>query len=105
LTWSAAETVTRGKHGSLDTGVARQVFQANAAKLPQYVGSETQNGYTLVRIDSIKEGEEINDEKRARYMRQLRQLTGEEMFQAYMSEAKRLATIRINLPETSTTQP
>lgn len=106
LNWSAAETVTRGKHGSLEAGLARQVFQANAAKLPQYVGSEVaQNGYMLVRIDAVKEGEEINDEKRARYASQLRQLTGDEMFQAYLAEAKRQATINMNLPETPTTQP
>lgn len=106
LKWNAAETVTRGKHGSLDAGLARQVFQANAAKLPQYVGAEVaRNGYMLVRIDAIKEGEAINDEKRAHYAQQLRQLTGEEMLHAYLAEAKRQATIKINLPETPTTQP
>src|SRR3989338_782371 len=98
LNWNAAETITQGKHGSLDAGLARLVFQANAAKLPQYVGAEVaQNGYMLVRIDAIKEGEEINDEKRARYAQQLRKLTGEEMFQAYLTEAKRQAVIEINL--------
>ncbi|MDO8262418.1 MAG: SurA N-terminal domain-containing protein [Gallionella sp.] len=106
LNWNAAETVTRGKHGSLDAELARQVFQANAAKLPQYVGAEVaQNGYMLVRIDAVKEGEEINDVKRARYAKQMRQLTGEEMFLAYLSDAKRQAAIEINLPETATTQP
>ncbi|OGS94182.1 MAG: peptidylprolyl isomerase [Gallionellales bacterium RIFCSPLOWO2_12_FULL_57_18] len=106
LNWNAAETITQGKHGSLDAGLARQVFQANAAKLPQYVGAEVaQNGYMLVRIDAIKEVDEINDEKRASYAQQLRKLTGEEMFQAYLTEAKRQAVIEINLPETATIQP
>jgi len=106
LNWSAAETVTRGKHGSLDVELARQVFQANTAGLPQYVGAEmAQNGYMLVRVDAIKEGEAINDVKRARYAQQLRQLTGEEMFQAFLSDAKRQATIEIKLPETATSQP
>jgi len=106
LNWSAAETVTRAKYGSLDAGLARLVFQANAAKLPQYVGAEAvQNGYRLVRIDAVKEGEAINDAKRARYAQQLRQLVGEEMFQAYLSDAKKLAAIEINLPETAALQP
>lgn len=105
LNWKAAETVTRGKHGSLDTGLARQVFQANTATLPQYVAEAAQDGYMLVRIDAIKEGEEINDEKRARYAQQLRQMTGEEMFQAFLSEAKRQAVIEIKLPETASPQP
>jgi len=82
------------------TGLARQIFQANAARLPQYVGAEdAQNGYVLVRIDAVKEGGAINDAIRARYAQQLRQLTGEEMFQAYLSDAKQQATIKVNLPE------
>ena len=106
IKWNAAETITRGKHGSLDPVLARQVFQANAAKLPQYVGAETaSNGYMLVRIDAIKEGGEANDAKRANYVQQMRQLTGEEMFQAYLSDVKRRATIEINLPKTAAAQP
>jgi tRNA A22 N-methylase len=78
----------------------RQIFQANAAKLPQFVGAEdAQNGYVLVRIDAVKEGAAIDDAKRARYAQQLRQLTGEEMSHAYQADAKQQATIKVNLPE------
>lgn len=106
LNWGAAETVTRSKQGSLDAGLVRQVFQANAAKLPQYAGAEAGlNGYRLVRIDAVKEGEEINEAKRVQYAQQLRQLTGEEMFKAYLAEAKRKADIEINLPGTVPAQP
>ncbi len=100
LSWGAAQSVTRAQHGSLDIGLIRQIFQANAAKLPQFVGAEVaQNGYVLVRIDAVKEGEAINDVKRARYAQQLRQLTGEEMSHAYQADAKQQATIKVNLPE------
>jgi peptidyl-prolyl cis-trans isomerase D len=100
LSWGAPQAVTRLKHGSLDTGLVRQVFQANTARLPQYVGAEDPlNGYVLVRIDAVKEGEPINDAKRSEYAQQLRQLTGEEIFQAYISNEKKLATIKIDLPE------
>ena len=100
LSWGTPQAVTRLKHGSLDTGLVRQVFQVNTAKLPQYVGAEdAQNGYVLVRIDAVKEGEPINDAKRSEYAQQLRQLTGEEIFQAYISNEKKLATINIDLPE------
>ena len=106
LSWSAAQSVTRAKHGSLDMGLVRQIFQANTAKLPQYIGTElTQSGYMLVRIDAVKEGEAINDAKRARYAQQLRQLTGEEMFSAYLADASQHAKIKINLPETVPAQP
>ncbi len=99
LIWGAVQSITRAQHGSLDAGLVRQIFQASAAKLPQYVGTEDpQNGYVLVRIDSIREGEPANDIKRARYAQQLRQMTGEEMFRAYMSDARQQATVKLNLP-------
>lgn len=100
LSWGAAQSLTRAQHGSLDAGLVRQIFQANAAKLPQFVGAEdSQNGYMLVRIDAVTEGAVIDDAKRARYAQQLRQLTGEEIAHAYMADAKRQATIKVNLPE------
>ena len=106
LSWGAPQSVTRLKHGSLDTGLVWQIFQANAAKLPQYAGMEdAQNGYMLVRIDAVKEGNAIDDAKRAQYAQQLRQLTGEELFQAYLADAKQQAAIKVNLPEKVTEQP
>jgi peptidyl-prolyl cis-trans isomerase D len=106
LSWGATENVTRAKHGSMDIGLVRQIFQANTAKLPQFVGAEqAQNGFVLVRIDDVKEGEVVNDAKLARYAQQLRQLTGEEMSRAYLADAKRQATIKVNLSEAVTAQP
>ena len=106
LSWGADQNVTRAKHGSLDMGLVRQIFQANTAKLPQFVGAEqAQNGFVLVRIDDVKEGDAVNDAKLASYAQQLRQLTGEEMFRAYLADAKRQATIKVNLSEAATAQP
>ncbi|MGB8077026.1 MAG: SurA N-terminal domain-containing protein, partial [Gallionella sp.] len=99
LKWGAVQTVTRAQHGALDMALVRQIFQADAAKLPQYVGAaDPQNGYTLVRIDAVKDGGAIDDEKRARYAQQLRQLTGDEMFHAFLADARQNATIKLNLP-------
>ena len=106
LSWASPQTITRGQHGSLDAGLVRQVFQADVAKLPQYIGVETaQNGYVIARIDAVKEGEAISDAKRASYSQQLRQLTGEEMSHAYLSNAKQQASIKVNLPEVAKVQP
>ena len=100
LAWGAVQSVTRLKPGALDAGLARQVFQANTDSLPQYVGAEdAQQGYVLVRIDAVKESGEISDANRVRYIQQLRQLTGEEMFQAYLANAKQQASISVNLPD------
>jgi peptidyl-prolyl cis-trans isomerase D len=102
LSWGAAQNVTRAKHGTLDMGLVRRIFQADKARLPQYVGAEdAQNGFVLVRIDEVKEGDPVDDAKLARYTQQLRQLTGEELSFDYLADAKRLATIKVNLPETA----
>jgi peptidyl-prolyl cis-trans isomerase D len=106
LSWGATQDVTRAKHGSLDMGLVRQIFQANPAKLPQFVGAEqAQNGFVLVRVDAVKAGDAIDDAKRARYAQQLRQLTGEEMSHDYLADAKQQATIKVNLSGTATAQP
>ncbi|OGS90994.1 MAG: peptidylprolyl isomerase [Gallionellales bacterium GWA2_60_18] len=106
LSWEAAQSITRARHGSLDAEVVRLIFQADAASLPQYVGAEmAQLGYMLVRIDAVKEADAINGTKRAGYMQQLRQLTGEEMFQAYLKDAKQQAKISVSLPEKAVAQP
>jgi peptidyl-prolyl cis-trans isomerase D len=102
LNWSAAQTISHAQHGELDVALVRQIFQANGAKLPQYVGAESkQNGYVVVRVDSVKAAEKPDDVKRGRYAQQLRQMVGEEMFQAYLNDAKGQAKIKLNLPETA----
>lgn len=102
VNWIAAETITRAQHGLLDKELVQKIFQANAAKLPQFVGAESaQNGYVLVRVDAVKDAEKPNDAKHARYAQQLRQMIGEEILQAYLSDAKQQATIEVTLPETA----
>jgi peptidyl-prolyl cis-trans isomerase D len=106
LSWEAAQSITRAKHGSLDLGLVRKIFQADSTRLPQYIGMESaQDGYTLVRIDAVKDGGAISDAKRAGYAQQLRQLTGEEMFRAYLADASQQAKIKVNLPEATPAQP
>jgi peptidyl-prolyl cis-trans isomerase D len=105
LSWGAGQNITRAKHGTLDIGLVRQIFQANTAKFPQYVGAEdAQNGFLLVRIDDVKDGEPVDDAKLARYEQQLRQLTGEELSFAYLADAKQQAKIKVNLSQAATAQ-
>lgn len=106
LNWLAPQTVTRAQHGSLDVALVRQIFQINSAKLPGYVGIEVpQSGYQLVRIDAIKESPAPNEEKLNGYAQQLRKMQGDELFQAYLADAKKQATIKITLPEVVELKP
>ena len=94
LEWKPAQTITRAQHTGLSSELVRQVFQADAAKLPAYAGAENaQGGYTLVRLDAVKEITAIDDTKRVGYMQQLRQLTGDELSRAYLADARKNAKI------------
>ncbi|MDD5179793.1 MAG: SurA N-terminal domain-containing protein [Gallionellaceae bacterium] len=94
LEWKAVQTVTRMQHAGHNNELTRQVFQADAARLPAYVGAENaQGGYSLVRVDAVKEPAAIDDAKHANYVQQLRQVTGEELFRAYLADAKAHADI------------
>jgi len=106
LNWSVAQTITHAQHGALDVAMVRQIFQANKSNLPQYVGAESQqDGFVLIRVDGIKEGEKPDEVKLARYVQQLRQMTGDELFQAYLADARLKAEIKLNLPKTAADKP
>ena len=101
LVWGTTQSVTRAKHGTLDEALARQVFQVDTAQLPQYVGAESKQsgGYTIVRVDAVKEGDAIDDKRYAQYTQQLRKLTGEEMFRAYLEDTKQQVAVKVNMPD------
>lgn len=94
VVWQPVQSLTRSQRAGLDGELVKLVFQANTAKLPAYVGVQTaQGGYALARIDSVKEVEGIDEGKRNRYLQQIRQITGEELLQAYLADAKKHADI------------
>jgi peptidyl-prolyl cis-trans isomerase D len=94
MNWTVPVAITRDQRAGLDINLVRQVFQAKVNVLPAYVGLENaQNGYTLVRVDAVKESSAIDDNKRTHYMQQLRQITGDEIFRAYLVDAKKHADV------------
>jgi peptidyl-prolyl cis-trans isomerase D len=94
VVWQPVQSLTRSQRAGLDGELVKQVFMANTAKLPAYVGLQTaQGGFALARIDSVKDVEEIDEGKRNRYLQQIRQITGEELLQAYLADAKKHADI------------
>ncbi|MFA5826457.1 MAG: peptidylprolyl isomerase, partial [Gallionellaceae bacterium] len=94
VVWQPVQTITRAQHAGVDNELAKLIFKASAAKLPAYVGVQTaQNGFALARIDAVKDVAMIDEGKRSRYLQQIRQVTGEELLQAYLAEAKKHADI------------
>ena len=97
LVWKKGQSITRAKHDGLDAELARMVVRAGAGKLPVYVGAaNAQGGYAIARIDEVKEVGAIDDAKRSRYVQQLRQLTGEELLQDYLADARKHASISVD---------
>jgi len=98
LEWKSSKTFTRSQRAEEDSELVSKVFQLKVDKLPAYVGVESeQGGYVLARVEAVMEGAVIDDVKRARYMQQLRQLTGDELFQAYLTDIKKHADISIKV--------
>ena len=96
IQWKPSQMVSRSQHASLDNEFTRLIFKADVKKLPAYIGMEnSQGGYMLARIDSVKDIASIDESKRSRYLQQLRQMTGEELLQAYIADAKSHASIKI----------
>lgn len=94
LTWKPVQTITRSQHAGIDNDLTRKIFQAGATKFPTYVGMDNAQGaYVFARIDSVKDIDKIDDAKRTRYMQQLSQMTGEELLQSYLADARKHASI------------
>ena len=95
VAWKAAEVATRNQRSGIDPALLQAVFRADVSKLPAYVGVNSSSGYVLARIDAVKDDASIDDSKLARYEQQIRQLTGDALLMAYMSDAKKRANISI----------
>lgn len=92
--WKTSPAITREQHAGLERELVRQVFQADVSKLPAYAGAENARGdFVLARVESVKETDTIDDAKRATYMQQMRQLTGDELFRAYLEDTRKQADI------------
>lgn len=92
--WKALPPITREKYAGIDRELARQVFQVDTSKLPAYIGAENSQGnFVLARVESVKEVDAIDNSKRAAYLEQIRQLTGNELFRAYLTDARKHAEI------------
>lgn len=98
LVWMPSQTVSHTQRGSFDAEMIRLIFQSDSTKLPQYAGAEVPDGgFMIVRVDSIKNADKPDDAKLTRYMQQFRKMTGDELFSAYISDAKKSASIRTKL--------
>ena len=94
--WSAPQLVGRADAKGLNEAVLRQAFRADATKVPAYSGTDTANGYTLIRVSRVVEPEKIDPERRKQVAEAIRQLRGQEAMLAYVESLKRKDPVRIS---------
>lgn len=96
LNWQPSKWLSRSQPNGLNGEIVRAVFKANGAKLPVFIGQQSeQEGYTLVRIDEVKEVATIDAEKRARYLQQLQQMTGDELLRTHALDVRQNSDISV----------
>ncbi len=105
LAWSPVRSLQRLAAASLPPEAARPVFQADAGKLPAYVGAALPNGgYALYRISAVRPGEE-DAARRQALAQQYARAVAEEEFTGWMSALRERFPVIINSAALEPKQP
>lgn len=97
ISWSAPALVSLDKPGDVQPQAARDVFGADPGKLPAFVGTSLPDGrFVIYRVSRIIEAPEPTPEQRKELAEQLRQITAQQQFEAYMQAVKASAGVQID---------
>lgn len=96
ITWSAPQQLSRQQPQGLGEASIRQIFKADVARLPVYIGLENPTGgYTLFKISRVAEAGAIDDAKRRAFTQQLRQFVGQEEFSAFVASLRKKSEVKV----------
>jgi peptidyl-prolyl cis-trans isomerase D len=94
LTWSAPRMLSRRDAKGTPPDLVRQVFGADASKLPAYVGvPSSDGGYVLMRISKVSEAEA--SEKAPDMAQRIGATLGTSQYQAYVESLRSRADIEV----------
>ena len=94
--WGAAKTVSRESPQGLPAPEIEALFKADVAKLPAYAGVQnSQGGYVLIRVVRVIDGQALDAAKRKELGERIRQVLGQEQFQAYIESLKLKADVKL----------
>ncbi|MFO1318780.1 MAG: SurA N-terminal domain-containing protein [Burkholderiales bacterium] len=97
VTWSSPALVSLEKPGDVQAQAARDVFGADPSKLPAYSGLALPTGrYVIYRVSKVLEAPEPTAEQRKELAAQLRQITAQQQFDAYLQAVKASAGVQID---------
>jgi len=96
VTWSGAKRISRENAQGYAGPVLVGVFKADVGKLPAYAGIENERGeFVLLKITRVVEAEGVDAARRKAASEELRQMLGQEEFDAYVSSLKLRADIKV----------
>jgi len=94
--WSAPQLVNRQQPAGLSEPALRQLFRADASKLPAFVGVEQAGGgYLLLRVSRVVESRGIDPNARAGFVRQAYQLAAQEEVSAYIAALRAGGKVKV----------
>ncbi|HRO60923.1 MAG TPA: SurA N-terminal domain-containing protein [Burkholderiaceae bacterium] len=96
--FSAASTIGRGVTESVPAAAVEAIFRVDGAALPGYTGADGDQGFAVFEVLRIIEAsDEVLDERRPAYRRQLDQAYSQAGLQAYVDSVKARTKIVRNL--------
>lgn len=96
LDWGKPMTITRSNPHDLSEAVMREIFRAEAAKLPAYSGAEgSKGGFKLIRVSRVSEPTQIKPEMRKAAAAQLNRLVGQEQLADYVAALKQRVEVKV----------
>ena len=96
VTWSGAKRISRENAQGYAGPVLVGVFKADVSKLPAYAGIENERSeFVLLKITRVVEAEGVDAARRKAAGEELRQMLGQEEFDAYVTSLKLRADIKV----------
>ena len=96
VSWDAPQLVSRTDPKGLTEPVLRQVFKADASKLPSYGGIEGPGGgYMLLKVSRVVDAQKVDNAQQKALADGLAQVAGEEQFAAYIASLKQKASVKL----------
>ncbi|MDP2706942.1 MAG: peptidylprolyl isomerase, partial [Burkholderiales bacterium] len=96
VAWSEPKRISREKAQGYAGPVLVGVFKADVRKLPAYAGIENERGeFVLLKITRVVEAEGVDAARRKAAAEELRQMLGQEEFDAYVTSLKLRADIKV----------
>jgi peptidyl-prolyl cis-trans isomerase D len=107
VSWGPPVMVSMQKPAGLAPEAAREVFSADPAKLPLFVGMPVSNGrFVIYRVGKVVDAPPLDADRRKALATQLSQITAQQQFDAYLQTVKAGAGVEIDASkvEKKTTQ-